>query len=211
MPYHYLTGPAVENFAAGNIAFLSDTVKYALLGSSFTPNYGTLEFFNQITGQITGTGYTAGGATLASKTLATVEAASVSSWGATTTYQLGDIVRPTVSTGRIYRAVTGGTSGSSQPTWPTILGQTVTDGSVIWEYVGDRYIRLDAASPSWGPSATFNTAPRWGICYVAGATPGTDDFVIAVGDFGSEVPLADGTFTVEFNTTGIVRNFQAAA
>lgn len=52
------------------IDLLSDTIKVALTTSSYTPNQDTHEFFDAVTNEITGTGYTAGGATLGSKTLA---------------------------------------------------------------------------------------------------------------------------------------------
>jgi hypothetical protein len=50
--------------------FLSDTVKVALTTSSYTPNQDTHDFFNDVTNEVSGTGYTAGGSTLGSKTLA---------------------------------------------------------------------------------------------------------------------------------------------
>ena len=50
-----------------SIDFTNDTIKIALVTSSYTPNIDTHDFFNDITNEVSGTGYTAGGATLASK------------------------------------------------------------------------------------------------------------------------------------------------
>lgn len=50
------------------IKWLTDTIKVALTTSSYTPNNDTDDFFNDVTNEITGTGYSAGGATLASTT-----------------------------------------------------------------------------------------------------------------------------------------------
>ena len=47
----------------------TDTIKVALLTSSYTPNQDTHDYFNDVsTYEVSGTGYTAGGITLASKT-----------------------------------------------------------------------------------------------------------------------------------------------
>ncbi len=51
------------------VDFDSDTIKVALLTSSYTPNQDTHDYFNDVsTYEVTGTGYTSGGITLASKT-----------------------------------------------------------------------------------------------------------------------------------------------
>ena len=62
-------------------------------------------------------------------------------WTATTAYSTGAYVIPTTfgsisgEQGKIFKATTGGTTGSSQPTWPTSEGGTVTDGTVTWTEV----------------------------------------------------------------------------
>ena len=51
------------------VDFDTDTIKVALLTSSYTPNQDTHDYFNDVsTYEVSGTGYTAGGITLASKT-----------------------------------------------------------------------------------------------------------------------------------------------
>ena len=49
----------------------------------------------------------------------------------------GDVttVAPTVEDGNHYRCVQAGTSGGSEPSWDTTLGNTTNDGGVIWEAV----------------------------------------------------------------------------
>jgi len=51
----------------GHIALDSDTIKVALVTSSYSPDIDTHENFDDITNEVSGTGYTAGGAALANK------------------------------------------------------------------------------------------------------------------------------------------------
>ena len=48
----------------GSIDLDTDTIKVALVTSSYTPNIDTHVFFSDVTNEVTGTGYTAGGKTL---------------------------------------------------------------------------------------------------------------------------------------------------
>jgi hypothetical protein len=73
--------------AARRIDWATDTIKVALTTSAYTPNQDTHVFFSDVTNEITGTGYTAGGATLAGKSVSYDSAsnetrllASASSW-----------------------------------------------------------------------------------------------------------------------------------
>lgn len=56
-----------KNIMNGGIDLDTDTIKVALVTSSYTPDQDTHEFFSSVTNEVVGTGYTAGGATLASK------------------------------------------------------------------------------------------------------------------------------------------------
>lgn len=64
--------------------------------------------------------------------LESVTAQSESTWAATTSYSLDDYAVPTTSTGLRYKVTTAGTSSGTEPTWPTTVGGTVTDGTVVW-------------------------------------------------------------------------------
>jgi hypothetical protein len=57
--------------------------------------------------------------------------ASTDFWAPTTVFALNYEVSPTVPNGYTYRS-SGGTSSGSQPTWPTTVGQTVSDGTITW-------------------------------------------------------------------------------
>jgi hypothetical protein len=52
------------------VDFDSDTIKVGLVSSSYTPNQDTHDYWDDVVSyEVTGTGYTTGGATLASKTV----------------------------------------------------------------------------------------------------------------------------------------------
>ena len=52
-----------------NIDHVADTVKVMLVTSTYTPDQDLHDFKDDVTNEVTGTGYTAGGASLASKTV----------------------------------------------------------------------------------------------------------------------------------------------
>ncbi len=53
----------------GSIDLDTDTIKVALVTSSYTPDQDVHDFFDDITNEVTGTGYSAGGGSLATKTV----------------------------------------------------------------------------------------------------------------------------------------------
>jgi len=72
----YWFGKAIINAFGGETAdesihidYLSDTIKVMLCTNSYTPNQDTHEKKSDVTNEVTGDGYTAGGITLTEKTL----------------------------------------------------------------------------------------------------------------------------------------------
>lgn len=53
----------------GSFNLVSDTIKVALVTSAYSPNIDSHQHFSDITNEVSGTGYTAGGATLSGKTV----------------------------------------------------------------------------------------------------------------------------------------------
>lgn len=187
---------------APNIDFLSDDMRLALVTSSYTPNVATDAFWSTpVANEITGTGYTANGTALASKTLTVTIANSWStSWAASTARTVGDLVRPTTGNTYVYVATTAGTNSGAEPTWPTVVGATVTDGGVIWANIGRAIIMFDAADVSW---TTATLTARYGVIY--NRTPGTDATrpLFALIDFDSNTSSTASTFQVTFPTQGL--------
>jgi hypothetical protein len=180
------------------IDWLDDAIHIALLGAGYTPNRDAHDYFDDVvTQEITGTGYTAGGQALSSKTIAYTAANSWSvQWAASTAFGADAIVRPTTGNGFLYRAQgAGGTSGVSQPTWPTVIGDEVTDGGVTWTCVGRGIVTFDAADPSW---ANATISARYAVIY--DRTPASDATrpLIALLDLDTTVSSTNATFSLPF-------------
>lgn len=63
-------------------------------------------------------------------------------WAASTAYAQWSQVMPTTANTFTYIAIVGGTSGATEPSFPTIADATVTDGTVTWQAM--------SASLVWG-------------------------------------------------------------
>jgi hypothetical protein len=186
------------------IDFDTDTIKVALTTSTYTPNFDTHDYFNDVTNEVVGTGYTAGGATLASKTITTTAANSWATARANSTaYALNAVVRPSTGNGFLYQASTAGTSAASPPTYPTVVGQTVTDGSVVWTCVGSAIVQFDAADASW---TTSTITARTAVVYESTGTAGTSALIMADVN-ASDQSSSAGTFTAAFDALGIAYFF----
>ena len=68
---------------------------------------------------------------------ATVDYDEFTAWSTDTAFAVDDVVVPTTSNGYRYAATVAGSShASSEPTWPTTVGDTVVDNGVTWENIG---------------------------------------------------------------------------
>lgn len=199
-------GNALRHFIAGDIDFDANTIRAALVTNAYTPAQ-THEFWSTHVeaNEASGTGYTAGGVALATKTNTFTAADSyATTWQASTAYEVGDLVRPVTGNGHLYVCVAAGTSAGTEPTWPTTRGGNVTDGGVTWDEIGVGFVSIDSDAVQW---ANSTVTARFIVLYVDGATPGTDDYLIGYEDFGSDQSSSGANFTVTPDTTGWLRQF----
>ena len=80
--------------------------------------------------------------------LTAYEGCDPAAWAASTAYSLGAAVRPTTRNTFAYEVTTAGTSGASQPTWPTTPGNTVVNGTVTWTCRTNRALAVAAMAPA---------------------------------------------------------------
>jgi len=92
-------------------------------------------------------------------TSANPTAVAVETWAATHAYTTGKYVNHTYAFN--YKCTTAGTSSGTEPTWPTVNGGTVTDGTVVWTAETNYHTELDA-----GTATSFTSL-------ITGLTPGT--------------------------------------
>lgn len=79
----FLYGSFPAKLANKEIDWDTDTIKVALLTSAYTPAQDTHDYFDDVSAsQVTGTGYTAGGATLASKSVTYTAGTNVTTFDA---------------------------------------------------------------------------------------------------------------------------------
>ena len=71
---------------------------------------------------------------------------ATTSWAATTAFGVGAVVAPDTPNGFLYKVSTQGVSGGGEPSWPTTVGNTVTDGTVVWTTINPGAERLNNAA-----------------------------------------------------------------
>ena len=70
-------GKAIQSVLSKQTNLVSDNIKVALFSNTYAPNFDTDTSYSALTGETTGTGYTAGGLALTNKTLTQDTAANV--------------------------------------------------------------------------------------------------------------------------------------
>jgi hypothetical protein len=179
---------------------------WTLHTSAYTPDRVTHDYVNDLTGELaTGAGYTSGGVAMAATRTRTAANSWVTSRANSTAYTLGTVVRPATGNGFLYRAVVAGSSGASIPTFPTVVGTTVVDGTVTWLNVGTAITVINTAAPVWN-SATFTGVRYAVLSYRAAGTAATQPLV-AYADFVTDRAGQSGSFTVNPPPQGIVHLF----
>lgn len=71
-------------------------------------------------------------------------------------------------------------------------GKQITSRSTAYSSAADEYDLL-GDDLSWGPGATFIT--RYGVIYEMATT---DKYLWALLDFGADIPVSNGTFTIDW-------------
>ena len=102
-----LYGKFFNALADKTIDLNSDTIKVALATSAYTPDQDAHDFFNDVTNEVTGTGYTAGGATLGSPTFSYTGASN------TFAFDGADVSWPTSTITARYAIVYDSTPGTA--------------------------------------------------------------------------------------------------
>jgi len=100
----------------------------------------------------------------AQRTPAAVSGVTTTTWATGTAYTAGDLVKPTTPNGYVYVARDPGTShASTEPTWPTIIGNTVVDNtgsnSITWECAGvDGIDWIQTSAHAYGATLSLSTS-----------------------------------------------------
>lgn len=130
--YWYYSGVGYVISVTGNKVYSNGT-----LLQTITTSTGEVNFTEHVSGagvntliMLDGTkGYTFASPTVAG---VAIDDSREAAWTASTVTALAAKRRPTVANGYVYTATVGGTTGGTQPTWPTTVGATVVDGTVTW-------------------------------------------------------------------------------
>lgn len=184
----------------GEIDF-DDGVVWTLHSNGYALSRFVDDYVSDLTSELaTGGGYVNGGisAGVVSRTL-TVANSWATQRANATLYTAGDVVRPAAANGFLYRATTTGTSGGSVPAFPTVLGDTVADGTTIWECYGRAIVVFTAANLASWAGATFTA--RYLVMSDRSNGAASAQPLIAVRDFGSDQTGGGGAFTLNPHPT----------
>lgn len=161
-------------------------------------NAGNGHTFTVTTAGLSGT--TAPSWTTASASTVT-DGATPPNWAATTAYTVGTIVRPSPANGHAYKAISAGTSGPTQPAFPTTSGATVSDSSYPG-YLTNHSYSTETIAPGNGHLYRVETAG-----YSLAAAPALGTWPVAT---GGQITHGVNSYTawnngVTYNVGDIVR------
>lgn len=187
----------------GEIDTDSSNLRWTHHTSAYVPARLSHDFVNDLTNELaTAGGYTVGGVAAAGTRTKT----DANSWGTSransTAYTVGTVVRPATGNTFLYKCVVAGTSAASPPTFPTVIGTTVVDGTVTWECVGSAIVVFTTAAPVWS-TATF-TAVRYSVLSQRDAGAAAAQPLICYIDWVTDRAGAGGNFTINPPSQGLL-------
>lgn len=197
----------LTRMAAGLVNWSGNTaLTVTLHTNSYVPDRVNHALVSNLTNELAaGSGYSTGGVTLGNPVVTMTVADSWSAvWSAGTTYRVGQVVRPTVGNGYVYQVTTGGVAGAGEPSWPTTIGECVTDGAARWSCAGRSMVQLDAnnLAPGWtgfsgGPFRHVVLSDRLPV----GAASQT---LIGVWSYSSDQVGGSGDYDLVFDPAGLI-------
>lgn len=108
----------------------------------------------------------------------------------TTPYALGAAIKPATPNGYYYRVTTAGTSGGTIPTYPTVIGQTVTDGAVVYTTAGKEAVAAGVDYDVTGSGIfVYSTSTGGGEVWTVGYTKEVTEVVQALTNSSKEYRL----------------------
>jgi hypothetical protein len=120
-------------------------------------------------------------------------------WQPTHSYALGAIIVPTVANNLTYVCIAPGTSGSTEPTWPTDGGGTVVDSGVTWQTSNGTILHPWQPSHAYTVGTAMQPTVGNGFTYVCTA-PGTSGTTEPTWPTSAGT-VGDGGVTWAFGTT----------
>lgn len=190
------------------VDFNSDSLVWTLHTSAYVPNLDTHAHVSDLTNELgTGGGYTVGGLAIASPAMQSIAANNWSVARANSTpYAVGDVYRPAVGNGWLYRCVVAGTSAAAPPAFATALGTTFADGGATFEAVGKGIVTFKCSNPSWA-TATFGPC-RYAVLSDRQTGVAATEPLIGLIDFGIDKTAGGDVFQVTLNSTqGVLTYF----
>ena len=121
-------------------------------------------------------------------------------WRVSTAVSAGVTVRPTTGNGKLYECTTAGTTAATEPTWPTTVGNTVADGTVVWTCragaTHDGVVRFDGIDPTRLDTTAFKAWADWCDGLVPDGSGGTEKRCLFDGGFDSETTMWEAALKV---------------
>jgi hypothetical protein len=98
---------------------------------------------------------------------------TITTYATSTSYTTGDNIYPTTYNGYRYEAQNDGTSSSSEPTFPEIQSNTITDNDIVWKAIPDE--KPDVGN-NWRTFFKIDSSATGGSSYASGEYVRAGDF-----------------------------------